>query len=673
VESTKLSWSRRAAMVTVSTGMLAVLALPATGQGLPEIVIEDDATQPVFGYADAVRQRVFVESDVDTDADGVHDVVAMDIIRPKASDEGLKVPVVMDASPYYSTVCRGNEGECKADVDGDGLNDKWPLFYDNYFVPRGYAVILLDMIGTNNSTGCPVTGGLADNISAVVGIDWLNGRRPGFDANGDEVVADWHNGKTAMIGKSYDGTLANAAAATGVDGLATIVPISAISSWYDYSRSNGIVTRGNNYSGSLSNTVTNPDRRDYCAPVRAGLGAGVDDVTGDYNDFWAERDYVPDVGNVKASVFAVHGINDNNVRPDHFSKWWDGLAENDVPRKLWMTGTGHIDPFDFRRTEWVDTLHRWFDYWLHGVDNGITDEPMADIERAPDVWETHNTWPLQSARPAEVFLQPVQSGVGGLSVRGAAGNASATFQDTASMSQTNAIRHPTDPLANSVNRLVFLSQPLVAPLHISGTPIVRLKASVDDVDTNFAGLIVDYGARERFSTSGDGIRNLATEDCWGEPATWGGYAEEACYLQTEKTIASNAVELVTKGIIDGLNISSLSESAPLVPNQKYGFDLPLLPEDYVFHEGHQVGVVILGSFSGYSSRADVNQADITIHLDSSRITLPVVGGRSAAIAAGLNISGVTQATPLAPSQLNDFEFPVPAEDDVFDEGLWPAG
>ncbi len=43
-----------------------------------------------------------------------------------------------------------------------------------------------------------------------------------------------------MIGKSYDGTFANGVAATGVDGLTTIVPISAISDWYDYSRMGGI-------------------------------------------------------------------------------------------------------------------------------------------------------------------------------------------------------------------------------------------------------------------------------------------------------------------------------------------------------------------------------------------------------------------------------------------------
>ena len=37
-----------------------------------------------------------------------------------------------------------------------------------------------------------------------------------------------------MIGKSCDGTIANGVAATGVEGLRTIVPIGAISSWYDY-------------------------------------------------------------------------------------------------------------------------------------------------------------------------------------------------------------------------------------------------------------------------------------------------------------------------------------------------------------------------------------------------------------------------------------------------------
>ncbi len=66
------------------------------------------------------------------------------------------------------------------------------------------------------------------------------------------------------------------------------------------------------------------------------------------------------------------------------SRWWAGLTANNVPRKLWLSQEGHVDPFDYRRTEWVDTLHRWFDYWLQGVQNGIMSEPRVDIETSAE-------------------------------------------------------------------------------------------------------------------------------------------------------------------------------------------------------------------------------------------------------------------------------------------------
>ena len=163
-------------------GLAAVLAVlvsaPAQAQGPPVIDTTGGKTNPVFGYADAIRERVFIESPYDSDKNNVKDIVAIDIKRPKATNEGLKAPVIMDPSPYYSTLGRGNESQLKRDFDGDGLLDLWPLFYDNYFVPRGYAVILMDMIGTNNSTGCPNVHDVSDNLSAKVVIDWLNGRIP---------------------------------------------------------------------------------------------------------------------------------------------------------------------------------------------------------------------------------------------------------------------------------------------------------------------------------------------------------------------------------------------------------------------------------------------------------------------------------------------------------------
>lgn len=128
----------RAVIAWWATGMLALVTAVGTGSGAsadePGIVVEDGVTQPVFGYDDAVRERVFIDSPYDSDADGVLDIITVDIMRPAASDQGLKVPVIMDPSPYYTTLGRGNEGELKIDADGDGLLDKWPLFYDNYFI-----------------------------------------------------------------------------------------------------------------------------------------------------------------------------------------------------------------------------------------------------------------------------------------------------------------------------------------------------------------------------------------------------------------------------------------------------------------------------------------------------------------------------------------------------------
>jgi X-Pro dipeptidyl-peptidase len=600
-------------------------AAPAQAREAPTIVIENGVTQPVFGYADAIRERLFIDSTFDSDADGLRDIIAFDVIRPRATADGLKVPVIMDASPYYSTLCRGNDSECKADLDGDGLLDKWPLFYDNYFVPRGYAIILLDMVGTNNSTGCPTTNANQDNLSAKQAVNWLNGRAVARNAAGQQVTADWHNGKSGMVGKSYDGSLAMATAVTGVRGLTTVVPISGPTEYYDYTRSNGVVTRGNNYPSFLANVVTNPERRDYCKPVRDALAANDGDEHGDYTAFWNERSYVKKVGNITASVFLVHGLNDDNVRPDHFSKFWYELARYDVPRKLWLTQTGHVDPFDFRRAEWVATLHRWMDYWLHGVPNGITDEPRVDIERAADVWETHADWPVPSTVGTEVWLRP-----DGLGLVPAADPVTQSFQDSPTQTQNTMILNP-DTV--QPNRLAYLSAPLTAPLHVSGTPVVKVRAAADQVDTNLGAILVDYGTAERVNhrASGEGIVTLTTEDCWGEDSA----TDNACYRQTQKRVHTADVELVTKGVMDAQNRQSLRTPTPLVPGERYNFDFPLLPEDYVFQPGHRIGVIIVGSYPQYSSQVDQTRATIEVALKSSRIVLPIVGGTTAAHAAGL--------------------------------------
>ena len=59
-----------------------------------------------------------------------------------------------------------------------------------------------------------------------------------------------------MMGTSYNGTIPIAAASTGVEGLKAIVPISAISDWYDYYRANGMTRAPGGFQGEDLDVLT---------------------------------------------------------------------------------------------------------------------------------------------------------------------------------------------------------------------------------------------------------------------------------------------------------------------------------------------------------------------------------------------------------------------------------
>ncbi|MFI7111985.1 Xaa-Pro dipeptidyl-peptidase [Nonomuraea sp. NPDC050227] len=593
------------------------IATPAQAAAGPTITVKDGRTQPVFSYADAVREHVYVESTVDSDLDGALDRVRVDIIRPKESGPGLKVPVIIDESPYYDNSGRGNEGERKA-YDASGNVTKFPLFYDNYFVPRGYAVLNVDMLGTTRSDGCPDMGGKADVLGGKAVIDWLNGRAKAVRADGTPAVADWTTGNAAMIGKSYDGTLANAVAATGVEGLKTIVPISAISSWYKYQRSNGVVYNYD-YASWLTNYVdTDPEAK--CQAVRDRMDAEDGDDTGNYNAFWNERDYLKgllgDASKVKASVFVVHTVNDLNVRPDNFSAWWQALAQRNVPRKIWVGQYQHVDPFDFegRRDLWVDTLHRWFDYWLHGVRNGITNEPRADVQLGPAQWTTQRDWPAPYALKA--VLRPAADG--SLGLLKARGDSTATFTDLA-LSETEMVA---DVGTAKPGRAAFTTGALPLDLRLSGTPTADLRVRLDKPTANLTALLVDFGEDTRVDwRRGQGVTTLTEEDCHGESTA----ADDACYKKVTTNVATRPLEIVARGWIDVQNRDSLSQAQPL-PVGTYGtVRWQTLPQDYTFRKGHRIGLVLAGTDTTYTSEEGTG-ATVTVDLTRSSVTVPFVLG-----------------------------------------------
>ncbi|MFC7528554.1 Xaa-Pro dipeptidyl-peptidase [Actinoplanes sp. GCM10030250] len=567
------------------TGAVVATAAPAGSPG----------TQPIHDYASAIRERVWVQSSVDSDADGAPDRVAVRIIRPSTDK---KVPVIFQASPYYAGL---NDVPNHDDIDRDGSSSlraatsanraetiTFAGYLDNYFVPRGYAVAFADSLGSGGSEGCPTSGGRNETLGMKAVVDWLNGRAKAFDESGEPVKAAWSTGRTGMIGVSYNGTLPNAVAATGVRGLETIVPIAAISSWYDYYRANGGVVAPGGFQGEdldvLAKAVLTRENPEVCADVMAAIERDQDRETGDYSRFWAERDYLRDADKVRASVFLVHGLHDFNVRTQQAGQWWDALARNHVPRKIWLHQAAHTDPFNIRRDQWLATLNRWFDFWLYKIDTGIMKDPVADVEVAPNQWQTSRNWPIPEARPTTLRL-----GDGTLGAR--PGFTRQTFTDNTARTAEELAANETvaDP-----NRLAYLTKPLAEETRLSGTPEVTVRADLAGDSPYLTALLVDYGTADRFA----GTRTLPVQDCVG-PGIEG---DPGCFARREYVTASTPFEIVTRGWIDVRNRFSPARTTPIQSGKAYTFRWNLQSTDHVFAAGHRIGLVLISTDRDHTLR-----------------------------------------------------------------------
>ncbi|MFF2520596.1 Xaa-Pro dipeptidyl-peptidase [Streptomyces liangshanensis] len=618
-------WSYRTLVAAASAALLGVLLTPAGAEGAPRPAHEAvKVSQPVHSYADAVRESVWVDTGLDGDADGASDRVAVDIVRPAEPDrQGRKVPVIMDASPYYSCCGRGNESQRKTyDAEGNPLS--FPLHYDNYFVPRGYAFVAVDLAGTNRSDGCVDVGGRSDIQSAKAVVDWLNGRARAYATRTGttRVTAGWTNGRTGMIGKSYDGTIANGVAATGVRGLETIVPISAISSWYDYYFQQGapLYDSGPEW---LSDYVESPEARTRCQAVQQRL---VDEAprTGDLTPLWGERDYVKHADRVTASVFAVHGMQDLNVRTKHLGQWWDALADAGVERKIWLSQTGHVDPFDFRRTEWVDTLHRWFDHYLLGYDNGVERAPMADIERAPGQWTTDRVWPPRTTDTTTLRPAPGPSaGAGTLGRAPARPGATAAFTDDPALDEDDWAR---DIDLDTPAKAGFVTRPLSHDLRLSGSSTVTVTATPSTATAHLSAVLVDLGPDtiRDYNAPGEGITTLTARTCWG-PST---PADSSCYRETAPRTAAVGHTVFSRGWADLGTYASAGHGRPLTPGKRYTLTVDLAATDHVVPAGHRLALIVAGTDRGL---IDPPSTTPTLTLDLARTSahLPLVGGARA--------------------------------------------
>ncbi len=448
---------------------LAAASTPADADTRPWV--SGDHTVPVFDLAQAITEVVNVETGMDGDQDGDIDTIRVNITRPDTSGTD-KVPLIVHASPYFAK----------------GSRSAWETAY---FVPRGYAVATVALPGTDFSTGCSDVGADLEVLGSKAVVDWANGRVKGYFLDGSPAKATkWTNGKVGMIGVSWDGTIANSVAATGVEGLETIVPVAAISSWYDYTRGNG-VSYFDNHIEFLHEFVSNFDEA-YCHTLTPILQAASDDATSSYNDWWSDRDYRLDASKITASVFVVHGLNDENVKTGQFGYWWDQLVANGVERKIFLHQGVHVEPHYSFGSVYDQPLTAWFDYYLQGLGANPT-TPQAIIQREDGTWSTDEVWPPADTAVSTMKLsKPLGRAAGGLSTDGAGDVAQAKkakIVQTTPYSSDSIVANPTTPRSD---RAVFLSKNLDEAIREAGTAKVRLRVKVNQPLAAFQARVVDY-------------------------------------------------------------------------------------------------------------------------------------------------------------------------------------
>lgn len=606
------AWQMRTFFVTLTLVALLSRELVSAQQFM------DGLAQPVFADQTVIRHNVWVEvPGLDSDRDGVNDRMRVQINRPGATESGTKLAIILAASPYSGGTLpyprhnlevdlyvpdKKSRKEAAREVPSsvssarpyfgtDGpIPDIRPSSYQSYFLSRGFIFAYANSLGTGHSTGCPTIGGVEENLAVKAVIDWFNGKGKGYDVDGNPVQAYWTTGATSMIGVSYDGTLPIGTAALGVEGLKAIVPIAGVSSYYDHRRSYGTVINSFPTAGTDADTLfDNILSRKYpevCGYIRERIARDKDRLTGDYNVFWDERNYVKDVGRTfRAAVLISHGLNDFNTKPRHAANLWQALKAHHVPAKIWWSQGGHGDRANgARQAVWRDTLNRFWSHYLYGVDNGAMDGPRVVIERENNEWVDYADWPIPGAAATSLNLAPGgEPNSVGLLGMGRARAGKDTFEVIVDDSTIDATALAA--AARSPNRLVYQTQPLMAPVHISGIPSVSLRLSFSKPAAIVSAMLVEYRA-------------------------------------------NGTTTIVTRGWADPQNRKSLSKTSAIEPGTMYTIAFDLQPHDHVFQAGSRIGLMLLSSDRLFTLRPPPGTR-LTLQTARSTVILPVVGGARA--------------------------------------------
>ena len=556
----------RTAVVTLLAVATATVGLPAASGAAPAPApVVAGMTTPTFAAQESMAMEV----------ETPHGTIRGDVILP-AVPEGTTVPVILTYTPYsvlYQTLDPNRES--RAD---DAVAD--------FFVPRGYARAVFDVVGTYGSDGCTDFGGTGERETAAAVVEFL-GTQP------------WSSGRVGMIGASYDGTTAIAAAVEAPEHLVTIVPQVAIDRWYDYMFNDGVrMTLEDNVGGLADPPADSP--ADYDAvygvvPPYANVledPQGVAEVAADharpcnrvenqrrgyetdpvYDEFWVERDYRALADRVQASVLLEGAWLDDNVKHWGTTRFFQALPEGEgAPHKHMVIGQWSHSTSKFPDAKQL--RHAWFDHFLKGIDTGVLGLLPVDTQGSDGQRRQSATWPPPGTEELELGFTAGAATPVALGADGAA----PTWRDLNPSLTEQVIL--ADACAAACAR--FSSTPFAEDMRIVGSPRLTATVTTDAASTHLDPVLVDV------APNGTG-------------------------------------KVITRGLLNSNQRNGLASSTPLKPGEPWSATVELWDTDWTLRAGHRLELVLVSSNATWGL-PDETRAASTLDLDASAFTIPLVG------------------------------------------------
>ena len=596
-----------------------------------------------FSTHDVIREVVYVESRVDTDNDGLPDLVKVSIIRPRYDGQ---IPSVMTASPYHQgTNDKASdkalykmegvlevkpphtieleepklnlvESHGQAEVVSEAeeklshINSSYTL--NDYFLPRGFANLYVSGVGTKDSQGL-MTNGDYQQIEAYKNvIDWLNGRCRAFTdhTRKRQIKADWSNGKVATTGISYLGTMSNGLATTGVDGLEVIIAEAGISSWYNYYRENGLVTSPGGYPGEDFDSLAeltysrNLLAGDYIRSNKAHkadlekVKEQLDRKTGDYNQFWHDRNYLLNAHKVQAEVVFTHGSQDWNVKPLHVYQMFHALPDH-INKHLFFHHGAHVYMNNWQSIDFRESMNALLSKKLLGLDSGYQLPTVIWQDNiAPQKWQGLDNFGKQD----ELHTFSL-------------GNDEKVIQNQYDQKDFDRYGKTyqtfnTELYQGKANQIT-IDLPVSQDIHLNGRVELKLRVKSSTNKGLLSAQLLELG-QKKYLQPYPAVLSARTIDN-------GRYhmLENLCELPFNPS----AQRVITKGYLNLQNRTNLLMIEEIQPNEWMDFQLELQPTIYKLKEGDTLRLVLYTTDFEITIR-DNTDYQLTVDLAQSSLILP---------------------------------------------------